>query len=328
MKQRQFEALNASQWQDMETLLDQLEAVRQQAVPDHPAVRDFPQRYRRICHQHALAIERGYSLALVDRLNSIILRGRRQLYRFRLPVAGPLRELLLAGFPRAVRGQGAGNLASAGVFLFSLVLVWALVSWRPEMVYALLDEQSVSTMESMYDPASSLAEDRDGSDDVTMFGYYIYNNIGIAFRTFAGGLFFGIGALFIMFFNGGYFGAVAGHLVNVQHHEPFFTFVIAHGAPELTAIVLAGGCGLRLGWSLIAPGPRTRLAALKDAANQAMPVMYGVFFLLLAAAFIEAFWSPRDLPAAVKYSVGGTLWVGVLAYLLLAGRRWGARHAD
>lgn len=328
MKQRQFEALNAQQWTGMESLLEQLEAVRQQAVPDHPAVRDFPKRYRRICHQHALAIERGYSLALVERLNNMILRGRRQLYRFKLPVAAPLRELFLVGFPRAVREQGAWNLASAAVFVFSLALVWALVMWQPEMVYALLDEQSVSMMEEMYDPASSLAEDRTGSDDVTMFGYYIYNNIGIAFRTFAGGLFFGVGALFIMFFNGGYFGAVAAHLINVEHHEPFFTFVVAHGAPELTAIVLAGGCGLRLGWSLIAPGPHTRLTALKRAASQAMPVMYGVFFLLLAAAFIEAFWSPRDLPAAIKYSVGGALWLMVLSYLLLGGRRAGAARAD
>lgn len=34
-----------------------------------------------------------------------------------------------------------------------------------------------------------------------MFGYYIMNNIGIAFQTFASGLLFGLGSLFFPCFS-------------------------------------------------------------------------------------------------------------------------------
>ena len=132
---------------------------------------------------------------------------------------------------------------------------------------------------------------------------------------FAGGLLLGVGAIFVMLFNGSFFGAIAGHLINTGGHEAFFTFVIAHGAPELTAIVLAGGAGLRLGWSIIAPGQWSRLDALRLAARDALPTMYGVFALLLLAAFIEAFWSPRDFEATIKYSVGAACWALLYLYL-------------
>ena len=122
-----------------------------------------------------------------------------------------------------------------------------------------------------------------------------------------------------MLFNGSFFGAAAGHLINVGAQEPFFTFGIAHGAPELTAIVLAGGAGLRLGWAIIAPGPWSRLDALRLAARDALPPMYGVFALLLLAAFIEEVWSPRALAPTINYSVGAACWGLVYHYLCVGG---------
>lgn len=55
-----------------------------------------------------------------------------------------------------------------------------------------------------------------------------------------------------------------------------------------------------------------------------MPVMYGAFMLLLMAAFIEAFWSPRQFDPVIKYSVGAALWALLYLYLLFAGRRHAA----
>ena len=321
MKQARFEQRYEADWHWLEQQFDVLERLRPDDRARDPRVASLPACYRRLCHQQALARERGYSLSLVQRLDDLVLRGYRLLYRPRLPVAEPVRRFLIRDFPRAVRAQWPWQLASAAAFCLSLLLLWWLVRSEPEMVYALLDADTASQMEDMYHPDAPHRHQRDSGDDVTMFGYYIYNNIGIAFRTFAGGIFFGIGALIVMLFNGSYFGAVAAHLTNSGFHEPFFTFVIAHGAPELTAIVLAGGAGLRLGWALLAPGPWSRLTALRLAAGDAMPVMYGAFALLLLAAFVEAFWSPRLFEPWIKYSVGGLCWLLTLAYLLLAGRR-------
>ena len=323
MKQNQFESLHQQEWLDFERQLNKLEG-RLGAQESYPDLSTFPEQYRRLCHQYALACERGYSLPLTQKLNELILLGHRQLYQHRLPLLQPLLRFVLEDFPRAVREQMRWNLISGFFFVFAAAFMWTLVAVRPEMVFSLLDADTVSQMEKLYDPASSLRDMRTGGDDLSMFGYYIFNNIGIAFRTFASGLFLGIGVIVVELFNGAYFGAIAAHLINIGFHQPFFTFVPAHSAPELTAIVLSGGSGMRLGWSLIAPGPHSRLRALQLAASKALPVMYGCFMLLLTAAFLEAFWSPRQFDPVIKYSVGAACWAVLYLYLLLAGRR---RHA-
>ena len=49
--------------------------------------------------------------------------------------------------------------------------------------------------------------------------------------------------------------------------------------------------------------------------------MVGLAGMLLLAAAVEAFWSPRTfLPPPVKYAVGGALWLLLLLYFGFAGR--------
>ena len=154
-----------------------------------------------------------------------------------------------------------------------------------------------------------------------MFGYYIMNNIGIAFQTFASGLLFGLGSLFFLLFNGLLIGAVSGHLSQIGYGEPFWSFVIGHGAFELTAITLAGAAGLQLGWALIAPGRHARSEALRLAAAQAVKLVAGVVIMLLIAAFVEAYWSSMTLASSsLKYWVGAALWLLVAIYFLAVGR--------
>ena len=98
--------------------------------------------------------------------------------------------------------------------------------------------------------------------------------------------------------------------------------MVTHGSFELTAIVLAGAAGLRLGYALLAPGRQTRLQSLTQAARESMVIVYGVILMLLIAAAIEAFWSSaRWLPLPLKYSVAALCWAVVLAYLTFQGRR-------
>ena len=84
------------------------------------------------------------------------------------------------------------------------------------------------------------------------------NNIGIAFQCFAGGLFVGIGSLFFLVFNGAATPArIAGYLTARGLGENFYSFVVTHGAFELTAIVLSGAAGLRSAMRCWRPGRRT-----------------------------------------------------------------------
>jgi len=180
----------------------------------------------------------------------------------------------------------------------------------------------------MYDPDSGhlgRSVERAASEDWAMFGYYIMHNIGIAFQTFASGLLFGLGSAFFLIFNGLMIGAVAGHLTYLGYGQTFWSFVIGHGAFELSAIALAGAAGLQLGWAMIAPGRQTRVEALRLAARKSVLMICGVMLFLLIAAFIEAYWSSKTAPAPMtKYLVGAALWGLVAVYLLFAGR---TRHA-
>jgi uncharacterized membrane protein SpoIIM required for sporulation len=91
--------------------------------------------------------------------------------------------------------------------------------------------------------------------------------------------------------------------------------------------VIAGGAGLQLGMKLLAPGRRSRLDALVEGGRIGARLCLGVAFMLLVAAFIEAFWSSiAEVPAWGKFSVAGVLWAGVLLWLWRGGRGGGNAH--
>ncbi|TNF83057.1 stage II sporulation protein M [Pseudomonas sp. ICMP22404] len=318
MKQSLFENRHQEAWEQLSRQLDQLERSR-----NVPQSSDFPQAYRRLCQHLALAQARGYSSLLVDTLQQLALRGHQQLYRDRSRPSASLSAFILAGFPRLVREQWRFVLAASLMFLGSLVGIGLLVYLVPDLVYSVLDAEEVSQIRSMYDPTAGhlgRSIERAASEDWAMFGYYIMHNIGIAFQTFASGMMFGLGSAFFLFFNGLTIGAVAGYLTQIGSGGTFWSFVIGHGAFELTAITLAGAAGLQLGWALIAPGRLTRGEALRLAAGKSVSMIGGVMLFLFLAAFIEAYWSSSTVTPTVKYTVGALLWLLVVSYLLFAGR--------
>ncbi|MBV4511957.1 stage II sporulation protein M [Pseudomonas sp. SWRI22] len=324
MKQSLFESRHQHQWQTFAEQLKQLEQGKAKAAD----VADFPHQYRRLCQHLALAQQRGYSSYLVDPLQQLALRGHQQLYRHRSQLTANILAFLLADFPRLVREQWRFVLIAGLLFFGSLAGIALLVYLFPDLVYSIISPQQVAEMQGMYNPDANRlgrAAERAASEDWMMFGYYVMHNIGIAFQTFAAGLLFGLGSVFFLIFNGLVIGAVSGHLTDIGYGQTFWSFVIGHGAFELSAITLAGAAGLQLGWSLVAPGRLARSEALRLAARKSVRMLCGVMVFLLIAAFIEAYWSSTTrIEPWIKYAVGAALWLLVAAYLTLAGR---SRHA-
>jgi uncharacterized membrane protein SpoIIM required for sporulation len=113
-----------------------------------------------------------------------------------------------------------------------------------------------------------------------------------------------------------------GYLQAIGYGRTFFPFVAGHAAFEITAIVLVGAAGLKLGLAVIAPGRLRRAEALRRGAAAALPMVYGAALMLLVAAVIEAFWSPRTgVPREVKFGVAAGLWAVVVLWLTRGGRR-------
>lgn len=319
MRQHQFEEAHAGEWREFESFLDN----PKKAAFD-PA--EMPARYRRICQSLALAADRQYSPELVDRLNRIALRGHHALYRNRRRQSQRVLEFLLAGFPALVRAEWRLVLAAGLLFFGPLLALIAVLQAFPEFVHYLLAPEQIASFHQMYDPASKRLGMRGADSNLMMFGFYIWNNIRIGFQTFAGGLLFGVGSIWFLGANGVIIGAVAGYLTQVGYTQTFWSFVAGHSSLELLAIVFSGAAGLRLGMAVISPGNMSRRAALVAAARPAVRLMYGAAMMFLAAAFVEAFWSPlTEIPFRVKIGVGATGWLVLLAYFLLAGRARAAR---
>lgn len=323
MNQQDFERRNEACWQATEALIDSLAKPGRAANID---TADFPQRYRQVCQHLAIARERQYASYLIERLNQLMLRGHQYLYGARAGFLSSILHFIGSAFPALVRREWRLFWLAALLFYGpALLMGWAAYE-RPEMTYTLMSSAQAFQMEQMYRPdAPHIGRERGADNDFYMFGVYIWNNIRIGFQTFAGGIVFGIGSIFFLLFNGLYIGVVAGHLTEVGYGRTFWPFVAGHSAFELTAIVLSGMAGLKLGFALLAPGRRTRVEALREAAKISVKIIYGVIGMLLIAAFIEAFWSASTLVSpTVKYSVAGVLWSVVLLYFLSVGRG----HAD
>ncbi len=325
MKQLEFEGRYSAFWNEMESVL--ADTSKASAL----TLSEFPRDYRRVCQHLAMAKSRRYATGLIERLNALVQAGYEVLYGGAFRRRGSIIEFLSFGFPAALRSNGVFIWAAAAVFLLPYVLIMIACMVNDQLIYSVMDASSVRNMESMYDPAlRKLGRERQSDSDIMMFGFYIYNNISIAFKCFATGIFLGVGSLFVLFFNGLQIGAVSGHLTALGYSETFYPFVVGHGSFELTAIVFSGAAGLKLGFSLLAPGPYSRRKALQYAAKDAIKIVYGVFVMLLIAAFIEAFWSSSSsLPIAVKYSVGAALWAFVYYYCFFFARtRVAAYHSQ
>jgi uncharacterized membrane protein SpoIIM required for sporulation len=314
-----FERRHAASWERLTGLLKELE--RGSASPRTAA--ELPRMHRRCCHHLALARRRHLGTDLEERLNDLAVRGHQQLYRSRTTGASRAFAFLVHGFPRLVRSE-ARLFWLATLLLYGPAIAMGVLVWSdPESIHSLLDVESVQAFEEMYGPRD--ADERGSAGDFAMFGFYVYNNVGVAFRTFAGGLLAGIGTAFFLTSNGLVLGAVAAHLTREGQGEAFWSFVVGHGAFELTAIVIAGVAGLRLGLAILAPGRRRRSGALREAARTALPLVVGVAALLVVAAFVEAFWSSATWPdPATKGWAGAAAWLGVGAYLAGFGREHGS----
>jgi uncharacterized membrane protein SpoIIM required for sporulation len=326
MKQQEFEARFAQRWDEFGAWLQQsrdwpVRTARGTQSTIQPA--ELPARYREICQHLALAQDRQYSGELIERLSRLAMGGHQRLYGARSGLAAPIGRFLLQEFPGAVRAHWRYVVLSALLFFGPLLVLTAALQRYPEFAYVVLDADTVEAFDQMYgDDARKLGRAREADDDVAMFAFYIWNNVRIGFQTFAGGLAFGLGTLFYLFYNGLHIGTVTGYLIQAGWAANFFSFTSGHSAFELTAIALCGAAGLRLGAALVAPGRQRRADSLRTAAREAMPVVIGSALMFALAAMIEAFWSPRtELPLSLKLAFGAALWLVTAAYFAFMGRR-------
>jgi len=281
-----------------------------------------PQRflalYRTCCEHLALAEGRGFPSAIIERLAIVTARAHQIVYRQSDFGIARIARVLLNRFPAMVRAQRGYVALSALLLMGPAIVLGFAVYHRPDLILSIVDGGTAARFERMYDPSNEvLGRLRDAGSNWMMFGFYIMNNIGIAFQCYATGILLGVGSVYFIAMNGAFGGAIAGYVASAGFGGTFFSFVATHSAFELTAIVLCGAAGLRMGRAVLLPGRLRRTAALELAAKDTSIIVFGSAVMLVIAAAIEAFWSSAAwITPTAKYSGAAACWILVLLFFL------------
>ncbi|HEU5243288.1 MAG TPA: stage II sporulation protein M [Gaiellaceae bacterium] len=113
------------------------------------------------------------------------------------------------------------------------------------------------------------------------------NNIQVTLVAFAGGMTGGIATALALLYNGLLLGVIGGLMGQAGNGVGFVDLVTAHGVLELSCILVGGAAGLSLGWSIIAPGLRTRRVSLQREAVQCLLLVVGTAPWLVVAGIVE-----------------------------------------
>jgi uncharacterized membrane protein SpoIIM required for sporulation len=304
----EFETSNEAHWRELE------QAVRLPELELNPE--RFLLLYRTCCEHLALARARGFPAPVVERLAIVTALAHQIVYRQSDFGLARIARVLLHGFPSMVRAHRGYVAVAALLTMVPAIALGVAIFHRPELILSLVDSSTAAQFEHMYDPANpAFGRLRDAGSNWGMFGFYIMNNIGIAFQCYVTGVLFGVGSVYYLAYNGAFGGAVGGYVASCGFGETFFPFIATHSAFELTAIVLCGAAGLRIGHAVLLPGRLPRTAALQSAARDTSIIVFGAAVMLVIAAAIEAFWSSAAwITPTAKFTGAAGCWILVTVF--------------
>lgn len=317
-----FAERRRSDWDALDALTSKaLRRGVKRLAPDEAA--RLPPLYRSACADLAAAEAARYSAPIVEYLLGLTAAAHEVVYGPHARshddrLKGRARRAWLVAFPRAVRNRRRAVLLATALFFVPLALGVVLTQYDPTFAFRIVPEAMLRPLVEAY--KEGFDKGRAPGEGAMMAGFYLYNNVSIALRCFALGVFAGLGSVLYLVQNGISIGAILGYVASQGAGENVVTFIVGHGSLELCAIVLAGAAGLSLGWSIVAPGDLPRIASLQRCAREILVIVGGAAAMLVLAALIEAFWSASSAPRDVKLGVGAALFVLLVSYVLFAGR--------
>lgn len=255
------------------------------------------------------------STGLGDRLTVLIARAR---LRFAGTATDPLARIadfFVRQVPAALYGIRWLTLAVAGAFLLIAIAyaVWAASS--PELMASLgsaaeLERYAKEDFVAYYSEYSG-----------TAFASLVWtNNAWIALQCVA----FGVIGVFVpvsLITNAQGIGTSAAIMATHDRLDVFLLYIAPHGQLELYSLFVAMAAGLRIFWSWIAPGPRSRATSLAEAGRALFAVAIALVGALLVSGLIEGLVTRQDWPWWIKIGIGSVALIAFLAYQWLLGGR-------
>ena len=174
--------------------------------------------------------------------------------------------------------------------IFSLAVLIGVLSSRydPDFTRLILGDDYVNETLINIKKGDPAAIYKGGSETGSTLAITI-NNIRVAFYAFSLGLFFSIGAGYILFSNGIMLGAFHYMFYQEGVLGKAMSAIWMHGTIEISVIIIAGACGLMLGNGFMFPGTLSRKKSLTIKAKEAVMILVSTIPMFMIAGFIEGF---------------------------------------
>ena len=310
-----FVATNQFQWQRLEELTTQARKLSR-VGPDE--LDELVGLYQRAGSQlaHARLAYRGDD-ALIGRLTFLVAEAHAVLYSTRSTEPGRgLTRFFTVSFPAAIWSIRWFIVISAALTLVPWIVLTVWIGVSPD------------AFELTADPAIRASyierdfEDYYSSQPAQNFASQVFlNNVRVAILAFAAGILLCVFTALILIYNGANVGKAGGLFTHVGEWERFWGLILPHGLLEISAVIVAGAAGLRLGWTVISPGNRTRWRALTDDGRYIGNVVIGLVLAMFIAGLIEGFVTGRPWPTSLRIGIGVLAFVSFWAWPVLFGRR-------
>lgn len=306
-----FIAAHQAQWARLETLSKRRRLSGEEAD-------ELVALYQRVTGQLARVQASAPDPALVGRLTTLVARARHAVTGRR---AGSWREVgryFAAGFPAALYRSRRWWLSIAVLSLLGTALISWWIATHPEVRDSMATPSQLREMTRPGGAYEAYYSDRPASS----FAAQVWtNNAWIAAQCLVFGVFLGLPVLYVLAQNVLNLAVGIGLMASAGRLDLFLGLLLPHGLLELTAVFVAGGMGLRLGWTVIDPGPRKRTVALAEQGRATIGMAMGLTAVLFVSGLLEAFVTPSGLPTWARIGIGATAEVLFLLYALVLGRR-------
>jgi uncharacterized membrane protein SpoIIM required for sporulation len=272
--------------------------------------------YQRTATQLSVLQTSGLDQALAARLSSQLARSRAAVSGAQSSGWQAVGRFTAISFPAAAYRARWWWLGCAA----GSVLVSVLIGWRVAGSRAL--QSSLVSGSAARKLVTHQFRHYYSAYDARSFAAHVWtNNALVAGETIIFGVLLGLPVLFVLFENALNIGVVGGLMVSRGRSGEFWGLILPHGMLELSAVFLAAGVGLRLGWAVIDPGPRPRVRALAEEGRALVTVAIGLVAVLLVSGLIEAFVTPSPLPTSARIGIGAVALAAFLGYIFVLGRR-------
>ncbi|MEC3914126.1 stage II sporulation protein M [Nocardia sp. CDC160] len=277
---------------------------------------ELVRRYRLASQQLARLQTREADPELIAGLSAVLTRARGRILSARIDTLREIGYFFTHRFPAAVYRAWSWWVSVASVFLIGSAALGAWVA------------NSEAARRHLGLDTDTDALTRPGGEFETY--YYEHSHDAFAAKVWTNNawvsatvLFLGVlilPAVYMLFMNALNLGISAGLMAAAGRLGPFFGWLLPHGMLELTAVFVAGGAGLKLGWTLIDPGRESRARALARQGRATAVIALGLVGVLLVSGFLEGFVTPSGLPTALRVGIGALAELGFLGYVLGRGR--------